>query len=592
MRSPQPWPISSKFFAQFITVAVFLTFLASFTSIVAAQSPVTAKVDRNTITAGEQVTLTVTVGGDLINIPRPDLSQLADFRVVGTSTSTQVSIINGKLTSQGIFVYRLQPLREGKLTIPPVSVELGGQIYQTEALAIEVLAGSGGGGTPPGQDFPSTEAPGNLEGQLFVEAEVDNRIPYLGQQIIYTFRLYQGVNFIGQPDYQPPSFTNFWGQNVLAQPHYNTTADGQDYLVTEIQTALFPANIGEITIDSARLVIPGGFFEPDVVLQTDPLSVDVQPLPEGAPEDFKGAVGQFEIRTELSEAVGQVNEPMTLGIEIEGAGNIETLSEPPLPNLPNWRLFDSQVNTTIDPQEDRVYGTRRFERLVVPGQPGEYTIPPVEFTYFDPQADRYRTVSSDPIPITIRPGDTESPALTVVGPDQESITLIAGDIRPIKPVPANLRTAGSRLLFNPFYWACWLLPALAVGGTWVWQRQRQRFAEDVVYARRQTARRRAFQILNEDQTSGPDGYAPAHRALLGYLSDMLNRPTVGLTTGGLIALLREAELDPILIDRIQSTLEKIEIGRFAPVEETEAQALVADTRQLIDDLEKQFRGRA
>lgn len=556
----------------------------------AAQSPITARVDRTTITTDEQVTLTVTVSGDLINIPRPDLSRLADFRVISTSTSTQVSIINGELTSQGIFAYRLQPLGEGKLTIPPVSVELGGQTYQTEPLTIEVLAGSGGG-TPPGQDFPSTEAPSNLEGQLFVEAEVDNNLPYLGQQIIYTFRLYQAVNFIGQPDYQPPSFTNFWGQNVLAQPHYNTTTDGRDYLVTEIQTALFPANIGEITIDSAKLVIPGGFFEPDVVLQTDPLTVDVQPLPAGDPENFKGAVGQFEIRTDLSEAAGQVNEPMTLGIEIEGAGNIETLSEPPLPDLPNWRLFDSQVTTTIDVQEDRVHGTRRFERLVVPGQPGEYIIPPVEFSYFDPQAGRYRTVRSEPIPVTVRPGETESPALTVVSPDQESFTVVAGDIRHIKPVPANLRSAGSRLLINPVYWGCWLLPALVVGGVWAWQKQRQRFAEDVAYARRQTARRRALQILNEDQPTGRDGYAAAHRALLGYLSDMLNRPTVGLTTAGLIALLREVELDPVLIERVQSTLEKIEIGRFAPVEETAAQALLADTRQLIVDLEKQFRGR-
>ena len=573
--------------SQAITVIFLLALLLITAPAAVAQSPISAEIDRTSITTDEQVTLTVTVEGDLINIPTPDLAQLADFRVVGTSTSTQVSIINNQLSSQGIFVYRLQPLGEGNLVIPPITVEMGGQVYQTEPFSIEVLPGTGSTALP-GQDFPSTEAPHNLEGQLFVEAEIDNPKPYLGQQIIYTFRLFQAVNFVGQPDYQPPSFTNFWGQNVLAQPHYNTVVNGRDYLVTEIQTALFPANVGEIIIDSAKLVIPGGFFEPDIVLQTDPVTVAVQPLPEPAPEGFKGAVGQFTISTELSEAEGQVNEPLTLIVKIEGAGNIETLSEPPLPEIPNWRVFDSQVKTTMDMQQDRVYGTRRFERLIVPGQAGDYTIPPFDFTFFDPQANEYRTARSNPILVRVQPGKTDSPALTVVNPDKELVTLTVGDIRHIKPVPTALRTVGPSVLGTPFYWSCWLLPMVVVAGVWVWHKQRQRFADDVVYARRQTARRRAYKILDEVQHNEADGYAAAHRALLGYLSDKLNRPTVGLTTASLIGLLRDANLNPALIDTVQLTLEKIDIGRFAPVEKTAARAMVTETRRLINRLEKEL----
>jgi hypothetical protein len=113
--------------------------------------------------------------------------------------------------------------------------------------------------------------------------------------------------------------------------------------------------------------------------------------------------------------------------------------------------------------------------------------------------------------------------------------------------------------------------------------------EDSVYARRQNAPRIARKILAQaQQQSGADSYAVAQRALLGYLSDKLNRPTVGLTTNRLIELLREIQLDPTLIERVGATLAQIDVGRFAPVEAGVAQSFISDTRRLIDDLEKAF----
>ena len=154
------------------------------TGVALAQSSITAEVDRTTLPADEQLSLTVTITGDALSIPTPDLSRLTDFGVVGSSTSTQISIINGELTSQASFVYRLQPLRTGDLQIPALSVEIDDQIHTTEAINIKVLAGSTPV-VPPGEDVPSTEAPMALEGQnFFVEAEVDNPTPYLGQQIV------------------------------------------------------------------------------------------------------------------------------------------------------------------------------------------------------------------------------------------------------------------------------------------------------------------------------------------------------------------------------------------------------------------------
>jgi hypothetical protein len=579
-------PLSFKF--QVVAAVLLGLFFISPASAPAwAQSaPIMASVDRTILSTREQLTLTVTVTGDFLDIPNPDLSQLTDFVVVSSSTSTQVSIINGDLTTQGVFVYRLQPLREGGLVISPISINLSGQFFQTEPIDIRVIAASAPLPTPT----PASAAPGSIEGQdFFVQAEVDNSKPYLGQQITYTFKLYQAAGFIGQPDYQPPSFTNFWSQTIVTQPTYNMSAGGRDYLVTEIRTALFPANLGPITISPAKIVIPNFPYQ-DIVLETESITVDVQSLPDGAPADFKGAVGQFEIKAGLSENETKVNEPVTLIVEIKGAGNIEALVEPPLPKLSNWRVFDSQAQSNIEIQGDKVYGTRRFERLIVPGQPGNFTISPINFTYFDLEAGQYRTISSQPVPVIVKPGEGEDlpPPIVASGPNKQEVALLASDIRHIKPVPSFLSSEESSLLNQPLYWSAWILPVLVVGGVWVWQNRRQYLLMNTAYARSQSARRVALKILAEAQRTGVGNYAAAHRALLGYLSDKLNRPTAGLTNEGLVALLKTTKLDPALIERVQHALAQIDIGRFAPGEATVG-SFLSETQKLINDLEKSFK---
>jgi hypothetical protein len=397
---------------------------------------------------------------------------------------------------------------------------------------------------------------------------------------------------LGRPNYRPPSFTNFWGQMALSQPQYSTNVDGRDYFVTEVRTALFPANPGPLTIAPAMLEIPGDLFTTGMVMETEPVPVAVLSLPDNAPNDFSGAVGQFDMRAELDATTGKVNEPLTLFLDIEGTGNIDILTEPDLPELPGWRIFDSQSTSKTEVQDDVVYGRRRFERLLVPGEPGEFTFPPITFSYFDPQVGEYRTLETDPIPITIESdGSVDEPPVVVLDSAKQPVQLTSGDIRHIKPVPTVLESSGGLLLGQPLYWAFWILPIFIVVGVWVWQSRRQRLLQDSAYGRSRRARRAALKILSSAGQHDEDGYAAAQRALLGYLSDKLNRPTVGLTTNELVDLLREEKLASELIERIRAILVETDAGRFAPIEETAEQSLVAETRQLINDLEQSFGGK-
>lgn len=567
------------------TLLITILLLTGWGKTTLAQPAITAQVDRTSLSLDGQVQLTVIVSGEFSTLPTPNLTGLEEFVIIGNSTSQQTSIINGQISAKGIFTFLLQPLREGILTIRPITVAIDGQIYQTEPIEIQVSASSS---PPPGsENVPSLAVPNDLNQQnLFVEAVVDNPTPYLGQQILYTFRFYQAIDFPlnlgGRLDYQAPAFTDFWSQ-TLAQPQYTTQVGERTYTVTEVRTALFPAGLNEIIIKPARLVVPGGLFNPDVVLETDPVVVNVRSLPPGAPADFNGAVGQFELRANLDKNTVQVDDTVKLHLEIEGAGNIDALTEPDLPELAGWRLFESDVFTRLDPRDDRVYGTRQFERLLVPAQPGEFTIPAISFSYYDPQAEAYQTSTTEPLVVTVLPGEGEFADLA------EPADPAVAELRELKPVPASLRTTQFFSLTNPVYWLCWLIPLLIVGLIYVFQTQRQRLISDTGYARRLQAKRLADQTLKSSAQTNRDVYATAHRALLGYLSDKLNRPTTGLTTAALAEVLDQEGIERGLIERISAILRQIEISRFAPSEEAAAQSLLQDTRHLINDLEKFFK---
>ncbi len=255
-----------------------------------AQSPVTAEVDRNRLSTDEVLTLKVTIDSSAGQPSQPALPALDGFELLGSSSGTQISIVNGDMSMQATYSYSLHPTQAGQLVINPIAVQIDGQTYSTQPIMIEVSQGTGqvqpapnqgipampgfptrpnspGFPTIPGfpnlnnlfQNMPSTgslgnqappldpaDAPTELVGQaFFIEAEVDNPNPYQGEQVIYTFRFYQAESLFDQPEYQPPSFSGFWSEEQSEdQTNYTTEAAGRAYRVTELQTVLFPTGGG------------------------------------------------------------------------------------------------------------------------------------------------------------------------------------------------------------------------------------------------------------------------------------------------------------------------------------------------------------
>jgi hypothetical protein len=422
---------------------------------------------------------------------------------------------------------------------------------------------------------------------FFIEAEIDNPTPYLGQQIIYTLSRYQAVDFPNPPYYEDHPFIGFWHTFLIQRPPFTTTVAGRDYRVHQTHIALFPTRPGAAVLDPARLVIPGDGPEANIVLESQPIRVIVRSLPADPPSNFRGAVGRFAIVARLSDPQGRVNQLLSLIVEISGAGNIETLVEPALPDLPNWRVLETEVKTNVPLSREVVNGSRQFTWTIAPRKPGQQEIPPISFSYYDPQDQAYHTISSAPIPVTILPDETEPSGPVDSGPAiKQEILRLGEDIRHIKPIPASLPVENISMDL-PGYIVCAILPLLLVGSAWVWQRRQRRSPE----ARRRRAGQTAKKLLSARQPQG-DSMMVVRQSLLSYLSERLERPVAGLTIEQLVGLLQETHLPPELIERVRALLVQLEAGRFAPpvaANQAAGQTLRQSAYRLIEDVEEAFR---
>ncbi len=600
------------------------------------QSPVTAEVDRNFLSTDETLVLTVAIDTSLGDASRPVLPTMNDFQILGSSSGTQISVINGDMTVQATYSYSLRPLSAGTLVIDPIVVQINGQAFSTEPIALEVTQGTGQvqpapnpglpsrpgslgafptipgfpnlnqllppgfqtmPGAPGGQAAPPldpADMPTELEGQdYFIEADVNNPSPYQGEEIVYNFRFYQAGSLFDQPSYTAPSFTGFWSEELSdQQTNYSTEAAGRPYRVTELQTVLVPTVTGEVTIEPAGLSIPGDFFDSGIELQTQPIALNVQPLPENAPDSFRGAVGQFDIEAWTDVQQIDADDTVTLSVAITGAGNLETMPDPVWTEGDEWRAFDSEATVNSQFIDGRLQGSRTYERVLVPTEGGDLLLPAIEFSYFNPQTESYETKSTEPIIINVTgaaaaavptaplaPG-TAAPQTTLAAPG-------ASDLRPIKSsTELGSGAVGMPLTEQSGYWLLWAVPLLLLVGHFGWKRYAQQRLDTADMRRSRGAAGKAQRALAQAQKEGQSQEA-AGPILNGYLGEKLNQPVAGLSQTQLASLLSANGVDSDLTARVQNILMLSEMGRYAPSElSLQGGDLWSETAAVIGELDK------
>lgn len=572
----------------FTIMALLMVAVPSF----AQDSPIQAQVDRTNLTTDESLVLTITIEGVGSNVAKPMIPYLNGLNIVGSSMSSQISIVNGSSSANTVYLYRLQPARPGDVTIDPIHIVIDGQTYSTDPILIHIEQGSGAaqsqalGAAAPAAASHSVEVSNKLNGQdLFVEAVVDNANPYQGEAIDYTFRFYQAVNLFRAPNYQPPSFTGFWTDGEPFQTDYTVEAAGRTYRVSEVHHTVIPTANGDVSIEPTTLNIQGSLFERDQTLQTQPVAVNVQPWPQGVPADFKGAVGKFDISAKVDATETKVNEPVTLEVILSGEGNINTAGDPVWTEGDEWRSFGEQANTTSSKRDGKIVGQKVYERLLIPTREGQLTIPEISYSYFDPETAVYETISTGALSVNVLPGAATTTALNPAAPSQPAMN---NDIRHIKLAPEK-SAAVTPLTGQTWFWLLWLVPLALVMGQAVVKRRQAYWDNNSDKATHKKAAGRARKCLQEAAKNGQDKYQSANQIFQQYLEDKLNQSVSGLRRADIAHLLTTNSIDAATVTEVQQFLETCENGRFAPaganLDETH---ILAYTEALIDKLEVQF----
>ena len=507
--------------------------------------------------------------------------------------SSSVQIINGKTTKsvQTTYTYVLHPGKVGKFTLPKASAKVKGNTIWSEAVTIEVVSGGNSSSSSSAQQHQAQAQPqGTVAADdIFLSLELSRRNVVVGEPITATLKLYQKVNVSGFESADFPSFDGFWSQETEAPTNIEfarETYDGQIYNAALLRRyILIPQHQGELKIDPAELVclinvrvssggssIFDGFFDDYRTVRkrvtSQPVSVHVKPLPAGAPASFGGGVGDFSISAGVSRDSLKTHEAASLLITVSGRGNISLLEAPKVNFPPDVEVYDTKITDRLD--KGGISGSRTYEYPFIPRSHGDFVIEPVQYSYYDVNTQRYVTLQTEPLEITVARGnEADNAGVVMAGPGKTDVRNLSKDIRFISTKDPGLVSKGVFFVGSVLFWLLSGLLVVLAAVMWAVFRKVAARRADVVGTRNRKATKMALKRLHLASTFLKQDlytafYEELHKALLGFISDKLNMPLAQISRDRIEEALAENNVSADLASRFTGVLDACEFARYSP----------------------------
>ena len=554
----------------------------------AADLQVRAYVDRTAVGLNETFTLSVVLSGSGANgASAPQLPKMDDFAAfLGSGSSQNIQIINGRMSISKTISYQFQARAAGSFTIGPVSVTAGGATQQTQPIAIKIEQGAAARPSSPSAPSQSSEI---AESDLFLRAYANKKRVYVNEPVIVSYKLFTRLPVSSFSYSKIPTTSGFWADDfpMPAQPAATEEIlQGKRYTTAVLKkSALFPLSAGVKTVEpmavdcdvraAKRTRDPfSDFFDDSFFFgRTErktaasvPLSVTVMPLPEaGKPADFSGMVGRFAISASLDKSAAKTNEAVTLKIKIEGTGNIHGIPDPK-PDFPaDFEVYPPKVAEQINHEGGSVSGSKTYEFVFVPRSTGPHAIQPVAFSYFDPDAETYKTVRTPGITLDVEKGGETYSAIPS-GLSKEEVKLVGKDIRFIQTHASFDQVRETSDLYKT---VLWMLPLIGLAAAILRKRHQDLLEGDVAYARSHRAGRDVRKRLDRarallDPAKHHEFYGEVGRALHKFLGDKLNIAEAGMIADEVKALLRRRGADEESVASYFECLSVCDLKRFSP----------------------------
>lgn len=514
--------------------------------------------------------------------------------------STSIRVINGKRSksSQFTYTYILAPKKTGKFELPAATAKMKGETITSVQAAVEVLASDSSASAQSGASSGNTQQTkpsGTISSKdLFLKFTVSRTSAVVGQPLTAELKLYQNVDIAGFEGAKFPAFNGFWSQETAAPNNINfqrEEVDGRLYNSALLRRyVLIPQQVGNLVIDPAELVclvnvrspshgnsIFDSFFDDNTLtvrkrVTTPAVHVHVNPLPSGAPATFGGGVGSFRISASLSKDQLKMHEATSLTVTVSGRGNVSLLEAPKVNFPADMDVYDTKTTENTDKTTGGTSGSKVFEYPFIPRSHGEFTIAPIEYSYYDVNAGKYETISTGPITFNVEKGDvaeTQASTSQLVMPDRKSVKNLGEDIRFIRTRQPSYKFRTVFFVDSLWYWVTAALILLVAGLLWYLMKGMEARRADVVGNKNRKATKMALGRLKMaagylQKNLYSAFYEELHKALLGFASDKMNIGAEDLSKENIAAMLKEAGVAEDLSAQFVALLDACEFARYSP----------------------------
>lgn len=556
------------------------------------------------VVSGDQVRLVFTVNSqDIKDFRAPSIKGFDVLMGPSRSQQSSIQIINGKRTSNSstAFTYILLAGSPGTYTIPAASVEVNGEKVFSNAISIKVLpqdqnsgnSSNNGGGSASSS---RSQAAGSRisANDLFITATASKTTVHEQEAILLTYKVYTVVN-LRQLYGKMPDLKGFHTQEVELPQQKTFTLEhykGRNYNTTVwSQYVLFPQQTGKLEIPSitfdgvvAQQTVSddpfdaffngGGYVEVKKKITTPKVVINVQPLP-AKPAGFSGAVGEFKLASSINATDVKTNDAVTIKLTLSGTGNMKLIGTPEVKFPQDFEIYDPKVTDDYKLTNSGLTGTKTFEYLAIPRHAGNFTIPAIEFTYFDLKSNSYKTLKTEAYNLKVAKGQGNADQVISDFTNKESVKMLGKDIRFIKLGDSSLRPKGDFFFGTVGYYLCYLIPLLLFVVFAVIYRQKALENANVAKVKTKKANKVATRrmklagkLLAENKKN--EFYDEVLKALWGYISDKLSIPVSQLSKDNIEAELTNYGVQEALIAEFIGVLNECEYARYAPGNENEA----------------------
>ena len=546
------------------------------------------------VAVGEQFRLTYTVNTQNVNGFRVGTIPAELEVLMGPSTSSQSSfqMVNGHTSSSSsiTYTYIICANKAGTYSIPAAHISVGGKTIASNQLRIKVSGASRQGAQgQQGQGEGGLRPAGSrISGSdLFIKVSANKRRVHEQEPILLTYKVYTLVDLTSLKG-NMPDLKGFHTQEVQLpqQKSYKIeTVNGRPYrTVTWSQYVMFPQITGKLEIPSItfdgiviqqnRDVDPfeaffnggSGYVEVKKKIKAPGLTIQVDPLP-ARPAGFSGGVGSFTISAQLNKTDIKANNPVTLRVIVSGRGNLKLIKKPEVKFPKDFDTYDAKVTDKTKLTSNGVEGNMVYDFLAVPRNQGKYEIPPIEFVYYDTEANAYKTVKTQAFTLNVAKGSGSASVSDYTG--DAANDQLNKDIRGIKTGDADVHDIGDFFFGSTAYWVAMCVLAAIFVSLFVVFRHRAIANANIDRMRGKKANKVATKRLKKANRLMLDGkaslfYDEVLRALWGYVGDKLSIPVEKLSRENISQRLAERSVGDETIALFIGALDECEFERYAP----------------------------